>query len=63
MEFDEIVDVAYDMQIAYENLRTRGEAVEQVGKKHPLADTNMLRGMWLAIDAWIDMDGVKGKGK
>lgn len=48
-------ELTYELQRAYRETSTQGEAIERVKDKYPDADLNILWWMWLAIDAYKDM--------
>lgn len=50
--------VAYAMESAYRRESCLGDAVHSVSEKFPELDTStgVLSAMWLAIDAYADMD-------
>jgi hypothetical protein len=52
----EIIAMAYEMEAAYRANAMRDEAIEMVQNKIPDTDFNVLRGMWAAIDAYIDIN-------
>lgn len=55
MSQSEMSFLAYEMQEAYTNFNTQGEAVGYVKQKNETADLNILWAMWMAIDAYKDM--------
>jgi len=50
--------VAYVMESAYRKKGCLGDATHSVSEKFPELDTStgILSAMWLAIDAYVDMD-------
>ena len=55
-EPNEIRAMAYEIQSAYIENKTRGEAIDRVKEKLPHADLNILWAMWAAIDAYVDIN-------
>jgi hypothetical protein len=56
MDRREMTEIAYDMQEAYQKQKTQGEAIEVVVNKHSSIDINILWAMWVAIDAYVDIN-------
>jgi len=56
MDTIEMTKLAYEMERAYRENKTQGQAIEDVILKHPTTTSEILLAMWLAIDAWVDMN-------
>jgi hypothetical protein len=50
----DVYGLAYQMEEAYKNTKSRGAAIVFVKDRNEDADLNILNAMWLAIDAYID---------
>jgi hypothetical protein len=58
MEIDNelLIMAAYAMQQAYRDTDSLGDAVHSISDKFPTLKDGILRGMWMAIDAYVDLN-------
>ena len=56
MEHKEMKKIAYAMQEAYTKEENMGDAVHVVAEKFPDIKDHTFRAMWLAIDAYCDLN-------
>ena len=58
IDSEELEKIAYAMQEAYVKSKNMGDAVHSVSEKFPELDTKggILRSMWMAIDAYVDIN-------
>lgn len=56
MDDDELSKIAYAMKKAYKEIKSRNKAVSAVAKEYPHAGAQILRSMWFAIDAYVDLN-------
>lgn len=56
MDNKEIEEIAREMSEAYIDNDMMGNATKKVKDKFPTASLDMLRAMWKAIDAYVDVN-------
>ena len=56
MDNAEIEAIAYLMTSAYMRTRTMYIACDKVKKQAPDVENDIIRGMWMAIDAYLDIN-------
>ncbi len=59
MDNQELEEVAYLMVAAYNKPQNMDAACQEIAEKCPGVEDDIIRGMWSAIDAYVDRSGME----